>query len=435
MMDAWGGAPVKTELSALEEVNSSGPQEKNFENRKELVDLLKHAVKTTRFYSSFDSGSFFSFPVITKATIKESYDNFVSDAFERDSLYEMTTSGSTGTPFTCLHDYGKKKSTYAEVLYYNGMIGYDIGRRIIYLRSVVEECSKTPLQQFMQNIYLVDCHDLSDAGIESLLDRIRELSTRNGAMLMGYASTLDAFRDYFRRKGVAKAEGVKLYGVASGSEMLFDDTREAIQQAFGCRCVSRYSNEENGFLAQDLFHNNEFVINKAHFIYEVLSMNSDEPAAEGEVGRIVITDLRNYSMPMIRYDTGDVGRLVDLSTDKGECYSAIVDFGGRRVDVIYDCYGNRISPHSVTNLMWRYTDVNQYQLVQKDESSYLLKLNVPDAFSRDQELIADLMKVLGGESRLMIERVADIPVLASRKRRYIVNECGMHRDDRSAEAQ
>lgn len=85
--------------------------------------------------------------------------------------------------------------------------------------------------------------------------------------------------------------------------------------------------------------------------------------------------------------------------------------------------------------MWRYTDVNQYQLVQKDESSYLLKLNVPDAFSRDQELIADLMKVLGGESRLMIERVADIPVLASRKRRYIVNECGMHRDDRSAEAQ
>ena len=81
-MDALGGAPVKAELSVMEEANSSGPQGKSFEGRKELIDLLNHAVKTTPFYSSYDPGCFSSFPVITKATIKERYDDFVSDAFE-----------------------------------------------------------------------------------------------------------------------------------------------------------------------------------------------------------------------------------------------------------------------------------------------------------------------------------------------------------------
>lgn len=78
----------------------------------------------------------------------------------------MTTSGSTGTPFTSWQDIGKKRHVNAEVLHYNGKIGYEIGRRIIYFRSVVNEVAKSPLQQMMQNICLIDCTDLGDDGIK-----------------------------------------------------------------------------------------------------------------------------------------------------------------------------------------------------------------------------------------------------------------------------
>ncbi|MSS26188.1 MULTISPECIES: phenylacetate--CoA ligase family protein [unclassified Collinsella] len=420
-MDAVKGSPVKKELEILENLNSQ-VQDDDFENRTDVKKLLEHAVSTTDFYSHFDATDLSSFPLITKATLKENYEQFLSSSFDKDSLFRMTTSGSTGTPFTCLQDYRKKKATYAEVLYYNGMIGYSIGKKIIYLRSVVEECSKTPIQQFMQNIYLVDCNDLSDEGIERMLTRIASLTKREPAMMMGYASTLDAFRDYFTRNDNRLAKQAHIYGVISGSEMLFDDTRKAIEQAFSCTCLSRYANEENGFLGQDLYRPNEFVIDNAHYVYEIVDFDSDKPSPKGQVGRIVVTDLRNYAMPMIRYDTGDVGRL-ENRTFRDKHYTALVDFGGRKVDVIYDCNGQKISPHAITNLMWKFTGINQYQLIQKDKGSYLLKINVPDSFSFNEELEHDLMHVLGIGANLQVERVDEIPVLSSRKRKYIVNEC------------
>ena len=89
--------------------------------------------------------------------------------------------------------------------------------------------------------------------------------------------------------------------------MLFDNTRMSLEQAFHCKCVSRYANEENGFLGQDYTKNNIFIPNRANYYIEILKLDSEESAELNEVGRIVVTDLYNYAMPMIRYDTGDFG--------------------------------------------------------------------------------------------------------------------------------
>ena len=129
-------------------------------------------------------------------------------------------------------------------------------------------------------------------------------------MVLSYASTLDAFRKYFQKYGADEAKGCKVYGIVSGSELLQDITRDSLEKAFGCKVVSRYANEENGFLGQDDVDNNVFIPNRADYYYEILKLTSDEPAAKGEVGRIVVTDLYNYAMPFVRYDTGDVGAWV-----------------------------------------------------------------------------------------------------------------------------
>ena len=59
-------------------------------------------------------------------------------------------------------------------------------------------------------------------------------------------------------------------------------------------------------------------------------MDSDEPVEEGEVGRLVITDLFNYAFPMIRYDTGDLGIMANHDSE----WSTVRDVYGRRRDVI-----------------------------------------------------------------------------------------------------
>lgn len=423
LMDGLRGGKVCEYLGLIKRIEGArdySERELSEYRREKIKRLLEHCVNTVPAYSGLDPEELDKWPVVNKMTLRDGGDSYLSTAFDKAGLVPMTTSGSTGTPFTCLQNQDKKRHVNAEVLFYNGMTGYVIGRKIIYFRSVVSEVKKSRLQQFLQNIDLVDCSDLSDDGIRAKIARIRKLSKGGGAMILSYASTLDAFCRYFERHGVEEARGCNIYGVVSGSEMLKDSTRKVIGRAFNCKVVSRYSNEENGFIGQDGVEDNVFMHNRANYYIEILKFDSDRPAGLGEVGRIVITDLYNYAMPMVRYDTGDVGTWQEIRVD-GRSRMAIGKFGGRRVDMIYDTSGGIISPHSITNYMWRYSDViRQFQFIQLDRSAYRLKVN-PSGMFDEQELIAGLRAVVGRDACVTIEYCDEIPVLASGKRKYIVN--------------
>src|SRR5690606_3500440 len=89
---------------------------------------------------------------------------------------------------------------------------------------------------------------------------------------------------------------------------LTDYLRYEGEKYFGCKILSRYSNIENGIIAQQtLTEPSDFTINHASYYVEILDMIRDEPVPYGHLGRIIITDYFNDAMPLIRYDTGDLG--------------------------------------------------------------------------------------------------------------------------------
>ena len=422
-LDSLKGKRVKSALQTIKNCEDGIWSEQQVRDYQEeqIQRLLSHAKATVPYYKEQTDTVLAHWPVVNKNVLRANGDDAISCKFSKENLLAMTTSGSTGTPFTSWQDAMKKKHVNAETLYYNGKIGFSIGRRIIYLRSIVSEVSKSPMQQFAQNIFLLDCNDLSDEGIREKLEFIVNYSKGCGAMLMGYASTFTAFQKYFDKYGYDDVAGAKIYGIASGSEMLYDATRETLEKAFHCQCVSRYANEENGFLGQDDEENNVFFMNRADYFVEVLKMDSDEPAEVGEIGRLVVTDFYNYSMPMIRYDTGDVGAVV-MRKHNGVEREAIGSFGGRSVDAVSDINGNLVSPHAITNTMWRYSEIKQFQFVQKSVGRYALVLNAEKQSVNETELIEELKRFFGNDSDFVIEYCNDIPVMASGKRRYIVNE-------------
>lgn len=385
-----------------------------------LRNLLQHAVNTTRFYGNIRGSCLSDFPVINKNIIREQQDRFMSSKYDKTELVTMATSGSTGTPFICYQNRGKKKRVNAEVIFYSEKAGYSVGSNLIYLRAITAESHKSRLHQQIQNETLLDISNLDDEHIERLLGDI-EKASRIGSMMLAYASTYDALKDYFRRKGHSAVGSSKIHGLVSSSEMLFDDTRDAMSEAFNCRCFSRYSNQENGIIGQDDTENNTFILNEAHYIVEVLKMDADEPTTEGQVGRIVITDLYNYAMPMIRYDTGDIGSITYVQRNSVK-KKAIANFGGRRVDVVYDCHGKRLSPHSIGNAFWSFPEIHQWQFVQESKTQYTIKINIKGKFERRSKVQAMLLRLLGDEAEITIEFVDDIPVLASGKRKYIASK-------------
>lgn len=423
VIDSIRGSQVRKAYDIIEKCDKGIWSDDQIEDyqRESLKRLLAHSRKTVPTYKKLLSDDITKWPVVNKIQLKNNSQH-LSENYKIEDLIIMSTSGSTGTPFRCYQDVIKKRHVNAEVLYYNGLVNFKIGKRIIYFRSIVGEVSKSKLTQFAQNIILLDCTSLDDDGIKDKLSEIRKATANGGGMILSYASTLDAFRKYFQKYGYEEAKGCNVYGVVSGSEMLHDITRKTLEEAFCCKVVSRYSNEENGFLGQDDIDYNVFIPNRADYYYEILKLDADEPAKMGEVGRIVITDLYNYAMPFVRYDTGDVGAWV-YTTHHGKQVKAIGNFGGRIVDMIFDSKGNQISPHTITNLMWEFQDIKQYQFTQKTKTSYHIKVNIAGEKLLQEDLLLRTIKdKIGKDAIITVEYCDEIPVLASGKRRYIVNE-------------
>ena len=78
------------------------------------------------------------------------------------------------------------------------------------------------------------------------------------------------------------------------------------RQAFGCKVTDRYGCEEVGLIACECERHAGLHLNIEHLYIEFLRPDGS-PAASGEEGAIVITDLLNHGMPFIRYRIEDVG--------------------------------------------------------------------------------------------------------------------------------
>ena len=183
---------------------------------------------------------------------------------------------------------------------------------------------------------------------------------------------------------------------------------------------SRYSNLENGILAQQVpGSGHRYLVNTASYVLEIFKTDTDEPAAPGELGRIVVTDLYNYAMPMIRYDTGDMGVLSKEKDEAGNSYLEIVE--GRKLDLLYATDGTLVSSYIVYKNMWQYTEILQYQLVQYGAKDYLFKINMEGPFTKEEKLVQEFKQYLGADANFRVEYVDEIPLLASGKRKKIAN--------------
>jgi phenylacetate-CoA ligase len=130
----------------------------------------------------------------------------------------------------------------------------------------------------------------------------------------------------------------------------------------------------------------------------------------------VLTDLFNFAMPLVRYDTGDLGI---IERDAGNLYLSRVE--GRKLDILFDTKGNVVSSYIMYKNMWQYTEIDQYQLIQTGEKTYLFKINCPGKFKREEQLVNEFLCYLGNDAEFKVEYVNEIPLLDSGKRRKTVN--------------
>lgn len=417
-VDYIKGRNIRKHYKDIQSINEDYfSSDSKMKREKHLQNILDHARTTVPFYKNQkSSNSLADFPVIDKALVRENFEEFKSQDFLNKDNHKVTTSGSTGNPFHIFHDRNKRARNTADTIYFAKQAGYEIGSRLYYLRLWDKQYGKSKFLSWVQNISMHSVDELKEEDISKLIHQLQTgSSTKN---ILAYVSALHSICKYLDNK---KAEPLncKVNSVIGIAEGLNDYVRDRIGKYFNIAVISRYSNSENGIIAQQNLRSKCFEINWASYHVEILDLNQDFPVKPGESGRIVITDLFNYSMPLIRYDTGDVG-VLDFDKDKRQLIFKNIE--GRKMDMFTNTKGEYISSHIIHHIL-QYDEIDQFQFIEEENKKYIIKLKVSSDFdfSTETGLINQYKEYFGTDAMIQIEYVKDIPLLLSGKRKLVIN--------------
>ncbi len=415
-IDYLSGGKTKNHYSEIKNILENPGSNEILEIRKRRLEhLLLHAAHTTPFYKEFKGKRLSDFPVTNKNIILDNYEDLKSSDYEDARLYKASSSGSTGIPFSIFQDKVKRSRNTADVIYFSKIVDSLLGNRLIYLKLWDHTNVKKKSTMFLQNILAHNVMDSSNEEIKKLLIQIaKDKSEKN---ILGYPSFFEEICNYLDvQQDLPTISNVN--SIISFAESLKDSERDRMSKYFNAPIFERYSNQENGILAQQTKDSNgNFVLNWASYYFEILDLESDDHVKSGGLGRVVVTDLFNFSMPMIRYDTGDMA----IYEKDQAGYPFLSKIYGRRTDTIYNTGGEIVSPF-IFYMVLDFSKIKQFQFIQKDKTEYLFKLNGTPQDVAEEEIIKYFRNYLGDDANIKFEYVQEIPLLSSGKRKKIANE-------------
>ena len=420
LLDGLKNGRIKNQLKEIELCVENSKAEKAIQiQNSHLTRLLDHAVKTTPYYKALSGVNTISdFPVIRKTIIQDNFELFQSREFKDKPNFKVSTSGSTGVPFFLFQNPDKRTRNRADVIYFFNKANFNVGSRLYELEVWRGHNQKGKLKSWLQNVVQFDISRFTDESIEAFLELLKSDKQSDKTML-GFASAYELIAQYLEKNNIILND-LSLTSSIAIAEYLNPYTKSILGKHLNTVVFSRYSSEEIGIIAQQTIESpHSFVINHASYHVELLQLENDAPVKLGEFGRIVVTDLFNYAMPIIRYDTGDIAQF-GLNKDGN---MEFVQIEGRQMDLIYDTKGNMISSFVIyTKFYGYYHLLKQYQFIQQGEKEYEVKLNLQDDnFQFENQLIADIKSDFGEDANVTITYVDEIPALASGKRRKVVN--------------
>ncbi len=418
-LDFLKGSKVRVHYDEIKFIMENYTTHESTELRAEnLHKLLTHATSSCTFYKPYgDFIDLSDFPIINQSIIREKFQQFNSDKFDQSEKYEMTTSGSSGTPFKTVQDKNKKLRNTADTIYFKQKAGFEIGSRLYYIRNWLTRHRRPWITTIMRNIVTLEVTEFTDSYISDFIQKVEKDDSTQ--VIISYSSALREICLYLDKieSGPIKNNLSCIIAMAEG---LSETTRKSLKKYFNTDVLVRYSNSENGIFSIQLADDNRNLqINCASYYIEILHPEKDEPVEDGEIGRIVITDIFNYCMPFIRYDTGDLG-CITKNDDYFDGTPAFELVEGRKMDAIYNTEGKIISSFIILQIQ-TYSTIKQFQFIQDGIRTYTLKLNMDKRMENELELVILFKSYLGEDADIKIEYVNEIPQLSSGKRRLTVN--------------
>jgi phenylacetate-CoA ligase len=430
----WEGSSYLLDYRTLKETQYDPPEVVRSHQWQAIAKLVRHAHATSPFWRKrldragvrperlrgFDDLR--AIPVLTKHELRTHAGAMLSKQFQGEHLHHKKTSGSTGIAVAVHVDEAAQQWKRACTLRCDEWSGWRLGERVARMWGHAET-GRPGWRQRLRNGLLertryIDTLRLSEASMDRFA---RSLRHRPPSLLFGHAHSLYLFAEFLRARGGA---GFRPRGIIATAMVLHPRECRAIEEVFDCPVTNRYGCEEVSLIACECERHQGLHVNAEGVYVEVLRPNG-QPASAGEAGAVVVTDLVNRAMPILRYEVGDMAVASDRRCPCGRGLPLLERIEGRVADYVVTPSGEMVSGISLTDHFGTVVPgIAQLQIVQEAVDRLLFRIVRDPCFGPTslEQLEALVQERFGPGVRYECEYVDRIAQEPSGKYRFCISK-------------
>ncbi|MFD0078717.1 phenylacetate--CoA ligase family protein [Streptomyces sp. NPDC127166] len=376
-----------------------------------LAAVLRHAIGAVPVYRRMgitaDDGTdpwrlLSAFPFVSKLELAEGMVDHCDDDIDPAACRVLETSGTSGVPLRMVRHDDALVYEWATALVRNQRQGKAFDRTV--LRPCLARMDRwfeytSPGAGFAR----IAQFGLAGRGASDHAAFAERARGFRPDVLAGTPRSLVDFMELLRSHGGPLPW---VQSIVTCGELLVPSVRVALTEFFGLPVIDMYAMKEAGTIAVQC-EAGSYHIESERLWLEVVD-DDGVPLPEGRTGEIVITDLTNRAMPLIRYKTGDFGSLASAACGCGLPHKVMDLVEGRNPGEL------RRPDGTVLPVLWvvraaRRHPVRRYQVVQEaDFSVTVLVAPAPSFTAADAvELTRNLEDILGAGVRCRVRTIAD----------------------------
>ncbi|MCU1286135.1 MAG: hypothetical protein JWO13_2485 [Acidobacteriales bacterium] len=397
-----------------------------------LKRLCKHAYETAPFYRArFDAHGLHpermnspadlqKIPVLTRDEIRQNFADLRSRSFKESELSKSATGGTTDTPVAFYRDQESVLEKNAVQQRLNEWAGYVPGDKTFFLWGAQSDYPQNPSWRWrLYDRYVMRRHWAATSlfNEESLSAHLRDWNELRPDVVFAYPTPLTLFCQYLENSGTRFHLPRTIICTA---EPLLDEQRETMRRVLGVDPFEHYGSREVGMVAAQCSQKTGMHVDPVAVFIEHLPVDGGESGLH----EMVITDLLNYGMPLIRYQANDCSLLTDGVCDCGIGFPLIKRVMGRTTDNFFLPNGDVVPGISFQNRIIKVCPgIKKIQVIQESIAQFHIRYVPTEAFSNAdiQTLDAKLREFLGTTVTWKFEKVDDIERERSGKTRFCIS--------------
>ena len=332
-------------------------------------------------------------PFTTKQDLRDTYPFGLASTPLRECVRLHSSSGTTGNPTVILHtqkDLDEWANQVARNLWmvglrpddvfqnssgygmFTGGLGFQYGAERLGMLTVPAAAGNSLRQiKFMKDFGTTAVH-----AVPSYVTRLYEV---------------------MQEQGVDPRKDTKLKVLAIGAEPHSEEQRQRIQDMLGVKAYNSFGMSEMcgpgvGFECKE---QNGLHFWEDYYIVEIVDTETLEPVPDGEIGELVLTSIRREAMPLLRYRTRDLTRVLGRSCPCGRNHVRIDRMKGRSDDMMV-LRGVNIFPIQIEKILMQFKELaNNYLITlttDENNDNMTVEVELEELFTDDYQRLESLKK-------------------------------------------